>query len=169
LSPRVVATVHPPSYPPSETDPAVSAPWAALAAAVRPLEQLCGVARESVVMTEQPTERSVDGRVFVSVANDAGGDVGEETYFRFEQDGDLVHARYEGGSVRLGYLVGLHLGDRLDFRYTHVTTAGETATGHSVDRIERLGDGRLRLHEDWEWDSKPGSGSSVLEEVVAEE
>ncbi|SEL87306.1 hypothetical protein [Haloferax larsenii] len=118
-------------------------------------------------MSEDQThsELSVDGRVFKSVSNDADGDVGGETYFWFEQTDDLIHARYHGGSVRLGHLVGLHLGDTLDFRYTHVTVSGDTATGHSVDRIERLDDGRLRLHEQWEWDSKPGSGSSVLEEV----
>jgi hypothetical protein len=45
-----------------------------------------------------------------------------------------------------------------------VTTDGETATGQSHDRIERLDDGRLRLHEEWAWDSKDGSGTSVLEE-----
>jgi hypothetical protein len=120
-------------------------------------------------MTGDTDAPSMDGRVFRSVANDADGDVGDETYFRFEQADDLIHARYEGGTVRLGHLVGLRRGDELDFRYTHVTVDGETATGHSVDRIERLDDGRLRLHEDWEWDSKPGSGSSVLEELAAGE
>lgn len=114
---------------------------------------------------ETYSELSVDGRVFKSVSNDADGDVGEETYFWFEQTDELIHAQYHGGSVRLGHLVGHHLGETLDFRYTHVTTDGDTATGHSVDRIEHLDDGRLRLHEEWEWDSKPGSGSSVLEEV----
>jgi len=108
---------------------------------------------------------SVDGRVFKPVSNDPDGDVGGETYFWFEQTDDLIHARYHGGSVRLGHLVGHHLGDTLDFRYTHATTGGETATGRSVDRIERLDDGRLRLHEEWEWDSKASSGSSVLEEL----
>jgi hypothetical protein len=28
-----------------------------------------------------------------------------------------------------------------------------------------LDDGRLRMHEQWTWDSKPGSGTSVVEEV----
>ncbi|MFH5800578.1 hypothetical protein [Haladaptatus sp. CMAA 1911] len=120
-------------------------------------------------MSETIDECSVDGRMFKSTANDADGDVGGDTYFRFEQTDDLIHARYEGGAVRLGYLVGLHLGDTLDFRYTHVTVDGETATGRSVDRIEQLDDDRLRLHEEWEWDSKPGSGSSVLEELTERE
>jgi hypothetical protein len=114
---------------------------------------------------ERLPKPSFDGRVFGSVANDADGDVGNETYFWFDQRDDRIHARYSGGSIRLGHLVGHHLGKTLDFRYTHVTVDGEIATGHSTDRIERLDDGRLRLHEEWEWDSKPGSGSSVLEEL----
>jgi hypothetical protein len=28
-------------------------------------------------------------------------------------------------------------------------------------------DGRLRLHETWAWDSQPGSGTSVVEEVAS--
>ncbi|WP_254523293.1 hypothetical protein [Natrinema caseinilyticum] len=110
--------------------------------------------------------RSVDGRVFKSIANDGDGDVDGETYFRFDQTSELIHARYRGGTVRLGHLVGHHLGDSLDFRYAHVTVDGDTATGHSVDRIEQLEDGRLRLHEEWTWESKSGSGSSVLEELT---
>jgi hypothetical protein len=112
---------------------------------------------------------SVDGRVFRSTANTTGGEVDEETYFRFDQSDDQVHARYKGGAIRLGHLVGRHLGETLEFRYAHLTVEGATATGHSVDRIETLEDGRLRLHEEWEWDSKPGSGSSVLEELTPEE
>ncbi|MDY6819835.1 MAG: hypothetical protein SVG88_14335 [Halobacteriales archaeon] len=117
-------------------------------------------------MSDEPYSPSVDGRLFRSVANDGDGDVGGETYFWFEQRDDLIHARYEGGVVRLGYLVGLHTGETLQFRYTHVTTDGETATGQSTDRIEVLSDGRLRLHEEWSWDSKSGSGTSVLEELT---
>lgn len=111
------------------------------------------------------TETDMDGRVLRAISNDAGGTVSEATTFRFEQEGDLIQARYEGGEVRRGFLVGLSDGEVLDFRYTHLTVNGETATGHSIDEIERLSDGRVRLHEEWSWDSKNGSGTSVLEEV----
>jgi hypothetical protein len=46
-----------------------------------------------------------------------------------------------------------------------VTVDGGTATGHTESRIEGLADGRLRLREDWTWDSRDGSGKSVVEEV----
>jgi hypothetical protein len=111
---------------------------------------------------------SMDGRVLRGVETDGDGEVGGETTFHFDQDGDLVHARYAGGSVRLGHLVGTTRGRELSFRYAQVNTDGETATGHSEDRIELLEDGRVRLHETWAWDSRAGSGTSVLEEVEGE-
>ncbi|MFC6904778.1 hypothetical protein [Halalkalicoccus tibetensis] len=110
----------------------------------------------------------MDGRVLRATSNDADGTVSDATTFRFEQDGDLIQARYEGGEIRQGFLVGLSDGEGLDFRYTHLTVEGETATGHSIDEIERLPDGRVRLHEEWSWDSKEGAGTSVLEEVDEE-
>lgn len=110
-------------------------------------------------------EDLLDGRTFRATANE-GGDVGSETAFEFQEDDGLVWARYAGGSVRLGFLVGLRAGDELFVRYAQVTTEGGTATGHSEDRVEVLDDGRVRLHESWAWDSREGSGTSVLEEVV---
>ena len=95
-----------------------------------------------------------------------GTDVGAETVFEYvEQDG-VVHARYGGGAVRLGFLVGTRAGDTLRFRYAHVRPDGETATGRCESTIETLADGRLRLHETWAWESREGTGTSVVEEVL---
>lgn len=113
-----------------------------------------------------PLTPSLDGRVLRGVSNDPEGQVGGETLFHFHQEEDLIWARYEGGAIRRGYLVGLAEADTLDFRYAHVTVDGDTATGRSVDRVEMLGDGRVRLHERWAWDSQDGEGTSVLEEIA---
>ncbi|XVH30599.1 hypothetical protein ACNS7O_09330 [Haloferacaceae archaeon DSL9] len=78
---------------------------------------------------DDASEVDVAGRVLRAVSNDAGGEVGESTTFRFEQEGDLIHARYEGKSIRRGFLVGRRDGGTLAFRYAHVTTGGETASG----------------------------------------
>jgi hypothetical protein len=113
-----------------------------------------------------PPAPSLDGRSFVDVSPRRAGDVGDGTRFDYHEEPDgTVWARYEGGAVRLGFLVGTRSGDELVFRYAHVTAAGDTATGHCASRIEVLADGRLRLHETWEWDSRPGHGTSVLEEI----
>jgi hypothetical protein len=109
---------------------------------------------------------SLDGRRFRSPSDVEGGDVGIETVFEYSQEGDLVHARYAGGSVRLGFLVGTREHDQLHFRYAQLRTDGTTATGRCTSRIERTRDGRLRLHETWDWESAHGSGTSLIEEIA---
>ena len=106
----------------------------------------------------------MDGRVLHSPTPVAGGQVTPETEFRFRQSGDMIWGRYSGGGIRLGFFVGTSDGATLQFRYTQLDTLGDTASGSTVDRIEALSDGRVRLHETWAWDSREGSGTSVLEE-----
>jgi hypothetical protein len=110
---------------------------------------------------------SLDGRTLVGVSNE-GGEVGTETRFDFEQDGDHVRARYAGGEVVEGYLLGTVDGREYDIRYVQINEAGETATGHAIGDVELLDDGRVRVADEWEWESKPGGGETVLEEVEAE-
>ena len=51
-------------------------------------------------------------------------------------------------------------------RYHHVNAAGELMTGVCRSTPELLPDGRVRLHERWQWTSGDGSsGESVIEEV----
>jgi hypothetical protein len=110
---------------------------------------------------------SLDGRRFRAAANAPGGQVTEQTEFSFSQDGDLVFARYSGGAIRLGYLLGVRRGMQAKIRYVHVDLGGVIRSGRSRETIEVLADGRLRIHEEWQWESEPGcSGTSVLEETV---
>lgn len=113
------------------------------------------------------TGLSLDGRCFRSAGEVEGGDVDAATLFTYHQEGDLVWAAYEGGGVRRGYLVGTRHGDRLDIRYCHLDASGATATGHCRSTVVALADGRLRLEERWRWESRDGSGTSVLEEVAS--
>jgi hypothetical protein len=106
----------------------------------------------------------LDGRTFAASAVSGPGDVDDRTRFRYRQDGDVVWADYAGGTVVRGHLVGLRRGSRLDFRYVHLDTDGQTAAGRCATTVERVGD-RLRLHEEWHWESRPGSGTSVLDEI----
>jgi hypothetical protein len=109
---------------------------------------------------------SLHGRRFHPVADVEGGDVGADTVFEYVEEDGIVHARYGGGAVRLGFLVGTRSGDVLRFRYAQVRADGSTATGRCESRVEALEDGRLRLHESWAWESHEGAGTSVVEEVI---
>ncbi|SFK85417.1 hypothetical protein SAMN04487950_1445 [Halogranum rubrum] len=110
------------------------------------------------------TNISLDGRTVVAVEND-GGEVGSDTRMTFTQDGSRLSATYSGGDVVEGHLVGTLVDGEWDVRYVQLNREGETATGHSVGSVEEGSDGRVRIEDEWEWESKPGGGRSVLEEV----
>ena len=108
-----------------------------------------------------------DGRCFRPVVNTPNGEVSGETLFRYHQRGALVWATYEGGGITHGHLIATaDAAGALDMRYHHVNAGGELMTGRCRSTPERLPDGRLRLHEVWQWTSGDGSaGRSVVEEV----
>ncbi len=110
--------------------------------------------------------RSLDGLVLVPVADQSPGQVGTRTRFAYHEQDGHIWAEYEGGDVVRGHLVGTREGDRLDFRYVQLTRDGSTASGHCVSTVGELPDGRLRLEESWEWESREGSGTSVVEQPI---
>ncbi|MDX3689146.1 hypothetical protein PV726_02110 [Streptomyces europaeiscabiei] len=109
--------------------------------------------------------RSLDGLVLAPVADQAPGQVGTRTRFAYHEKDGEIWAEYAGGDVVRGHLVGTRAGDRLDFRYVQLRTDGTTASGHCRSLVVELPDGRVRLEETWEWESRPGGGRSVVEQV----
>ncbi|MFI7348584.1 hypothetical protein ACIBSR_20240 [Streptomyces sp. NPDC049936] len=110
--------------------------------------------------------RSLDGLVLAPVTDQAPGQVGTRTRFTYHERDGAIWADYAGGDVVRGHLVGTRAGDRLDFRYVQLRTDGSTASGHCVSTVLELPDGRVRLEESWEWESRPGRGTSVVEQVT---
>jgi hypothetical protein len=111
------------------------------------------------------TAPSLDGRRFAAVAN-VGGEVGADTIFEYQERDGEVWATYCGGAVRRGFVVGTRTGDTLDIRYVQLNDSGETSNGYCRSAIHVLPDGRLRLDEQWQWESRPGGGTSVVEELT---
>jgi catechol 2,3-dioxygenase-like lactoylglutathione lyase family enzyme len=111
-------------------------------------------------------EKGLDGKVFRAVADVENGEVDAATVFTYHERDGAIWAEYSGGQIKRGHLVGTRDGDRLDFRYSQLNIAGETSTGHCVSTVETLPDGRLRLSETWQWESRQGSGTSVVDEVT---
>ncbi|MFI2782273.1 hypothetical protein [Streptomyces sp. ALB3] len=110
--------------------------------------------------------RSLDGLVLSPVADQAPGQVGARTRFSYREQDGRVWAEYAGGDVARGHLVGTRHADTLDFRYVQLTRDGTTSSGHCVSTVTDLPDGRVRLDEAWEWESREGSGTSVVEELA---
>jgi hypothetical protein len=109
-------------------------------------------------------------KIFKSITNTANGEVGDETLFQYQQKGKVVWAEYSGGAIVKGFLIAEILeNNTLDMRYEHINQAGELMTGVCHSTPEILADGRLRLHEKWQWTSGDlSSGESIIEEIIAE-
>lgn len=107
-------------------------------------------------------------RRFVSVENTANGEVSSKTVFTYKQDGQILSAAYEGGEIVKGTLIGLVKEDgTLEFKYNHVNVNNEIRGGHCFSKPEILADGRIRLHEQWQWfDRDQTEGESIIEEMV---
>ena len=110
---------------------------------------------------------SLDGIRMHVVSTANVGVVNAETLFTFTQEGSVVSARYSGGEVRLGYLVGVISSEGFRFRYTQLDVEGRLDGGYSTCEISRTHDGRIRLVEHFQWESREGSGTNVFEELPA--
>lgn len=108
-----------------------------------------------------------NGRTFKPVANIENGETSPATQFVYLQEGNIVTTHYRGGQILQGHLIALVGEDgSLDMRYHQVNSRGELMIGLCRSVPELLENGKLRLHETWQWTSGDrSSGSSILEEV----
>lgn len=104
---------------------------------------------------------------FRAVTNTDNGETSSETTFHYQQEGQILTAAYAGGSILEGRLIGLVESDgKLRFRYHHINDQYELRSGQCVSIPEILADGRIRLHEEWQWMyDDESTGHSVVEQV----
>lgn len=109
-----------------------------------------------------------NGRKFRSLANSPNGEVDAQTIFHYYQRENIVWATYQGGAILWGTLIAkVDEAGCLDMRYQHINTSGEIMTGICASTPETLPDGRIRLHETWQWTSGDrSSGQSIVEEIL---
>jgi hypothetical protein len=101
---------------------------------------------------------------FVSVTAD-GGVVNSATRLHFRQMGTRVIARYAGGDVTRGCLVGCWHGERVVFRYAQRERDSSIHGGRSDCEVQRLEHGRVRIVEHFTWSTRVGCGVNVFDEV----
>jgi hypothetical protein len=113
------------------------------------------------------TSSGLHGRRMRVTSTDSGGVVSGETILEFEQTGDVVSARYRGGTIVDGYLVGKldPTGTSLRFCYVQADSRGNVDAGSSTGTIDEMQDGRLRLIEVFQWFTRPSRGTNVFEEI----
>lgn len=71
---------------------------------------------------------------------------------KFLQEGRRVLARYAGGEVSEGEAAGILVGDVFTYRWVHDYGSRDNIVGGGGGRLQRRGDGRLELLDDWSRD-----------------
>lgn len=110
---------------------------------------------------------NVHNKRFRSLSNSSSGDVSEETIFHYFQQEDVVWATYQGGTIRQGTLIARWLPDgKLEMRYQHLGIDNTFKAGECISTPERTNEGKLRMHEQWQWSTgDKSSGTSIIEEI----
>lgn len=98
-----------------------------------------------------------------AVSTDASGELGVGTRLSFDQVDRIGSARYEGGKVALGFLVGVVEGASLECRYVQVGTDGRVDSGRSIWELVATPAGGIEVTERFSWDTRPGSGTNRFE------
>ena len=107
-----------------------------------------------------------NNKIFRPVSNTDNGETSGDTVFHYRQTGTILTAEYSGGKILQGHLIGLvDAAGNIDMRYHQVNDQGELMTGMCRSTPELLANGKIRLHETWEWTSGDRSkGQSIIEE-----
>ena len=107
-----------------------------------------------------------NNKKFRPVSNTDNGETSNETLFLYKQVGNILTSEYSGGKIKYGHLIGLvDMDGNIDMRYHQVNEKGELMTGICISKPEILENGKIRLHENWEWTSGDTSrGTSIIEE-----
>ena len=108
-----------------------------------------------------------NNKTFRPLSNSENGETSSETIFSYKQTGNILSCEYAGGKIVEGHLIGIvNDSGEIDMRYHQVNTSGELLTGICKSVPEILENGKIRLHEIWQWTSGDCSkGQSILEEI----
>ena len=107
-----------------------------------------------------------NGKIFRPISNTENGETSSETIFHYKQVDNVLTSEYSGGQIKNGHLIGLVDNEgNIEMRYHQVNDKGELMTGICQSKPEILENGKIRLHESWEWTSGDKSkGQSIIEE-----
>lgn len=105
-------------------------------------------------------------KIFRPISNTENGETSNETLFHYKQVGNILTSEYSGRRIKYGNLVGLvDEAGNIEMRYHQVNDKDELMTGICTSKPEMLENGKIRLHESWEWTSGDKSkGQSIIEE-----
>lgn len=109
---------------------------------------------------------TLDNRTFIPFENSEGGVVDERTQFHFTQTGRDFSAKYQGGDIKSGHIIGRMTTDLAgEMLYHCQTTANELKAGHASATFKTTEMGQIRMSLKWKW-LGGGTGSGTSEYIT---
>lgn len=107
-----------------------------------------------------------NNKLFKPISNTENGETSNDTIFVYKQVDNILTSEYSGGKIIKGQLIGVVAENgEIDICYHQVNDKGELKTGICKSKPEILSNGKVRLHEKWEWTNGDKSiGQSIIEE-----
>lgn len=107
-----------------------------------------------------------NGKIFRPTNSSKNSETSNDTVFTYKQNGAILTADYAGGNIKKGHLIGLvDATGVIEMRYHQINTNNQLMTGKCTSTPEILPNGKIRLHEKWQWTSGDKStGNSILDE-----
>ncbi|SHG19679.1 hypothetical protein [Flagellimonas flava] len=94
---------------------------------------------------------NLDNKIFVTTENKSGLS-SDKTIFHYFQNGATITAKYKGGAILEGHIIGKQAQDsKIELLYQCLTTDGELKAGHSKGTVSKTENGKLKLEFDWNW------------------
>lgn len=108
-----------------------------------------------------------NNKKFRPISCSENGEVSTETIFEYKQEGTILTCTYSDSNILKGHLIGkVDIHGNIEMRYHQINNKNELMTGICHATPEILPDGKIRLHEKWQWTSGDFSkGISVLQEL----
>ncbi|MFS4466627.1 n-acetylglutamate synthase [Maribacter sp. 2210JD10-5] len=108
-----------------------------------------------------------NNRKFRPLKSSKNAETSEETIFCYKQENHIVTSEYSGGAIVKGHLMGtIDAEGVIEMCYHQINTAGDLMTGRCTSKPELMTNGKIKLHETWQWTSGDKSkGNSVLVEI----
>ena len=112
------------------------------------------------------TNFNFNNKRFILLENSKNGKVNSDTVFDYQQDGNLVTADYQGGTVKYGKIIARLEGAELNMLYQCLTMDNELKAGKALAKITLNKHNKMRLKLDWQWLTAEGTtGTSEYVEM----
>lgn len=104
---------------------------------------------------------------FKLFSSSENAETSEETIFHYIQEGNILTAKYAGGQILKGHLIGfVDTYGNINMRYHQINKKGKLMTGICTSTPQLNSNGKIMLYEEWQWTSGDKSkGESVLIEL----